>query len=363
MQPQGIPMSVEARRANGVLVRIALTTCLLACVGAVHAAAPALAGIDVCGTSVFNSAAIRTEFSKDLAEWSEAKLAGNSTASEAARKRIVTSLQQRGDFALVDATLMQYFRKPTVQYLTIDVVEREDVARRMPFTEPPQGEVADPEGVIALWAEYQRKLLALRQEGNWSSEQCEVLHCLLPFKPFPELFPYLERLNDKVQRNESVLYAMVAQESKAVVRGMALYMLAHSKDAERLLPALGRAIYDPAPYVRNNAMRMMGQMAERYPDLDYPIQDLVRAMDFAIATDRNKALYVLSKLGSSRHRERIAQLALPGVLQQLRLEQPIHHDPAFELLKGLSGERYGERDYATWERWVAERSWQGKPPQ
>jgi HEAT repeat protein len=144
---------------------------------------------------------------------------------------------------------------------------------------------------------------------------------------------------------------MAAKDSNVAVRGVALYMLAHTNDVDHLLPALGRAIYDPSSYVRNNAMRMMGQMAERYPDLAYPIEDLVRAMDFAITTDRNKAAYTLAKLTKSRHRERIAELALPSALRQLRLTQPINHEPAFDLLKGISGENFGERDYEAWDRW------------
>jgi hypothetical protein len=38
----------------------------------------------------------------------------------------------------------------------------------------------------------------------------------------------------------------------------------------------------------------------------------------------------------------------------LRLAQPNNHDPAYEILMQVSGETFGERDYAAWERWAAE---------
>lgn len=198
------------------------------------------------------------------------------------------------------------------------------------------------------------KVLASAAEDT---EPCEVLHCVVPFTPHPELLPYLALFNDKVRRNELALYNIVARDSSAVSRGNAVFLLGHSTDANRLLPALGRAIYDPSAYVRNNAMRVMSHIAERQPELAYPIEDLVRAMDFPTATDRNKAAYTLTKLiKSKRHREQIAASALPHALRALRLEQPINHEPALELLRDISGENIGARDYAAWDRWYAQRS-------
>jgi hypothetical protein len=102
-----------------------------------------LVAIDVYGTSTFDSALIRSEFSEDLDTWREAVHMDDRAAVKAAKDRIVTSLQKRGDFAFVDATMISYFREPTVRYLTIDVVERSDSARRMPFIDLPRQKVAD----------------------------------------------------------------------------------------------------------------------------------------------------------------------------------------------------------------------------
>jgi hypothetical protein len=325
-----------------------LLSLLVGCPGP-GAAAADFDGIDVYGM-------IRVEFVHELADWRAADAAGDSVRSRAARERIVSALRQRGDFALVEATLISYFRKdPAAKYLTIDVVERGDRERRMPFVAAPQGEIGDPEHLIDLWREYETKALSHLRSGASSAQPCEVLHCLLPFKPYADLFPYLALFDTKVPRNAALLYQMAAQDASAVERGSALYLLAHSEDVARLLPALAQKIYDPSSFVRNNALRMLWQIAQREPQRPFPIDDLVDAMDFAIATDRNKATLTLAKLVHSRHRERIAQLALPTALRLLRLEQPINHEPALEILRGISAQDFGERDYEAWERWVAGR--------
>jgi hypothetical protein len=46
---------------------------------------------------------------------------------------------------------------------------------------------------------------------------------------------------------------------------------------------------------------------------------------------------------------------VPVALKLLRLEQPNNHDPAYQILTKVSGEAFGDRDYAAWERWAASR--------
>ena len=40
----------------------------------------------------------------------------------------------------------------------------------------------------------------------------------------------------------------------------------------------------------------------------------------------------------------------------LRLEQPNNHDQAYDVLKAISGQGYGERDYDAWAAWLKKRS-------
>ena len=318
---------------------------------------PSLMGVDVYGTGAFDGSSIRSEFAEELTTFLQKTSARDLPGSEEIEARMRAALAQRGDFALVEVSAVDYFRQPTITYVTIDVVERKDAERRMPFRERPSGRYEDPEGLIASWNEYQTKFFQLMSPGSVKSGECEVLHCLAAFRPNPDLLPYLAVFDSGVARNEDVLYDIAMNDADDLHRGNAVYLLAHSHNIDRLLSMLGRAMYDQSPLIRNNAMRIMGQMAERDPDLAYPVEDLIRAMDFAMATDRNKAALTVARLAeSSRHRARIQQLAVPTALRLLRLEQPINHDPAYELLKTVSGQDFEPRDYEAWDRWFARNS-------
>ena len=58
--------------------------------------------------------------------------------------------------------------------------------------------------------------------------------------------------------------------------------------------------------------------------------------------------------GQAKYRDTIRAEAVPAALRLLKLEKANNHDPAYEILKQVSGEGFGERDYAAWERWAAE---------
>ncbi len=206
------------------------------------------------------------------------------------------------------------FGPPLQANVTLDVVEKVDEARRMPFRDAPTEQLDDPGGVLALWREYEEKMFALAladapmqvNEGN-----CPVLHCIAPFD-LPELAPYLERLNDGARDHEDALYALAANSADAKQRATALFVLAHTNDAQRLAPVLGRAIYDPSGGVRNNAMRVLMFLAERRADVDFPMRDLIVALDFPSSSDRNKAAYTVAALaGQPKYRDAIRADAVP----------------------------------------------------
>jgi hypothetical protein len=238
----------------------------------------------------------------------------------------------------------------------VDVVEHNDAKRRMPFRKQPTGLLSDPGGLIAKWDEYQDKVFMLMFSGTpLLVNSCPALHCIAPFS-LPELAPYLSIFNEGARTHEKELYEIVSHDRDAQHRAGALFLLAHTNNAKKLLPVLGRAIHDPDDGVRNNAMRVMMEMAQSDPSLDYPIKDLIAALEFPAADDRNKSAYVLVALvRSPRFRAAIDKQAVPSLLKLLRLRQANIHDPAYEILKVLSGRSFGDRDYKDWESWAAAR--------
>jgi hypothetical protein len=338
---------------------------------AAQSAAPPVRSIDLYGSSVFAPATIRTEFGPDISRFVElgwqAGFSGSvpdNTAEleaqmQAISHKLQTAIESRAPLAYFELEVTLDFGPPQQVDVTIDVVEKTDEARRMPFRAAPTQELSDPGGVLALWEEYGQKMYELALAGapmRVDENNCPVLHCIAPFD-LPELAPYLPRLDDGARRYEEELYAVAANSADASERATALFVLAHTNNAQRLAPVLGRGIYDPNGAVRNNAMRVLMFLAQRRADVDFPLRDLIAALDFPSSADRNKAAYTVAALADqAKYRDTIRAEAVPAALRLLRLEQPNNHDPAYQILMQVSGETFGDRDYEAWEGWAATRA-------
>ena len=359
------------RRGTVSTLRLLAATAFAPLFASAQSGVPPIRSIDIYGSSFFDSAAVRAEFEPDLMRfielgWQAGLGSGSAPANaaeleaemEATSTKIRTALESHVPLAYFEIGVTLDFGPPQQVDVTIDVVEKVDEARRMPFRAAPTQDLDDPGGVLALWAEYQQKTYELALAGapmTVDDSNCPVLHCIAPFD-LPELAPYLPRLNAAAEQHEDALYAVARDSADAEERATALFVLAHTNDAQRLTPLLSRAIYDPNGGVRNNAMRVLMFLAQKRPDVDFPIRDLVAALDFPSDADRNKAAYTVSGLADQpRYRDVIRADAVPAALRLLRLEKPNNHDPAYEILKQVSGEAFGERDYAAWERWAAAR--------
>jgi hypothetical protein len=332
--------------------------------------APAVQSIDIYGSSVFDSAAARAEFGSDLVRYVELgwKAGLNGSVPENAAElearmlaidaKIRGALESRTPLAHFEIGVTLNFGPPQNVDVTIDVVETDDEARRMPFRAAPTQELDDPGGLLALWTEYQQKMYELALAGTpmrVDEDNCPALHCIAPFD-LPELAPYLPRLDDGARQHRDALYAVAANSADASERATALFVLAHTNDAPRLAPVLGRAIFDPSGGVRNNAMRVLMFLAQRRAAVDFPIHDLIAALDFPSSADRNKAAYTVAALaGQAKYRDTIRADAVPAALRLLKLEKANNHDPAYEILTSVSGEAFGDRDYTAWQRWAASR--------
>ncbi len=358
------------RRGTVSTLRVLAATALASLGASAQEATPPVESIDIYGSSVLDSAAARAEFGPDLLRYVElgwqagfnGSVPENAAELEASMHaidtKIRTALESRTPLAHFEIGVTLDFGPPQQVHVTIDIVESVDEARRMPFRAAPTLELDDPGGLLALWEEYEQKMYQLALAGTpmrVDENNCPVLHCIAPFD-LPELAPYLPRFNDGARRHEAGLYAVAANSADASERATALFVLAHTNDAQRLAPVLGRAIYDPNSGVRNNAMRVLMFLAQRGAEVDFPIRDLIAALDFPSSADRNKAAYTVAALaGQGEYRDTISAEAVPAALRLLKLEKANNHEPAYQILTQVSGETFGDRDYAAWERWAASR--------
>lgn len=320
----------------------------------VPATPPTLRAVDVFGTTLFSGEDVAKEFPSDIASLAKAFSAfpPDVDLTRSATERIERGLRSRGSFVYLDVNTTYGPPPDNGLYVMVDVVETLDARRRMPFRDAPTGASSDPGGLLARWAEYQDKVFELMFSGtSLVVSSCPVLHCLAPFT-VPELAPYLQVFNEGARKHEKALYDIAVRDRDKEHRAAALFLLAHTSNAKTLLPVLGRAMHDPDVTVRNNAMRIMGWMASTDADLDYPVKDVIAALEFPAADDRNKSAWVLTSLvKSTRYRQTIRRQAVPSLLKLLRLQQANNHDPAYDILKELSGKQFGDRDYDAWERW------------
>ncbi len=309
----------------------------------------------VYGTERFDAAVIRSEFASELLELVAAMSADHGSRADRVVARIKEQLNSRGPFAYLSiGTSSGLARAPNFTvFFTVDVVEEADRDRRMPFRTPPTGRYRDPDRLFRLWEEYEVRMFELMMAGSLpANSKCSVMHCLFGFD-HPDLMPFLASFNEGASRNEDVLYEIAERDRDGDHRTKAILLLAHTNNVDRLLPVLGRAIYDPNAGVRNYAMRIMIMMARDDAERNYPVDDLVAALDFPETTDRNKSAVTLLALSESPiHSEIIRREALPTLLQLLRMGSPINHEPAYDILRELSDEDFGPRDYAAWESWV-----------
>ena len=359
------------KRGTVSALRLLAAIAFTPCCALAQSAAPPVRSIDIYGSSVLDSAAAREEFGTDILRyvalgWQAGFGGGPAPANEAELEasmqaidsKIRSALESRAPLAYFELGVTLDFGPPQQVDISLDVVEKADEARRMPFHAEPTLELGDPGGLLALWEEYEQKMVGLAMAGNSmlvDEGNCPVLHCIAPFD-LPQLAPYLPRFNDGAREHEDELYAVAEDSANASQRATALFVLAHTNDAQRLVPVLSRAIYDPNSGVRNNAMRVLMFLAQRRADVDFPIRDLIAALDFPTSADRNKAAYTVAGLAAQeRYRAIIRADAVPAALRLLRLGKVNNHEPAFEILKQVSGEEFDERDYEAWERWAAAR--------
>lgn len=315
---------------------------------------PQFKGLDRYGSSQIALEQIKERFGDKIIRFAESYARQDMQAAERLYKEIVTGIRQMGQFAHVELSTIIYYASPQSLYLTIDLVDEKDRAERMNFLAEPTKEFAEPDGLFKLWQEYEQAGFALLAKGELKSTmpECPVLHCLFGFD-HPSLKKYLEAFNSGAAKHRQTFVEMLREDKDPEHRAYSAFLLAHLADADEVVRALLPSIPDRHSGVRNNAMRVLAFIAERRRDVYIPLDPILKAINYPSTTDRNKSLYILSGVADNpKNRKPITQKAGPLLLKLLRLNQPNNHDPAYSVLKKISGKEFGERDYKAWEEWL-----------
>lgn len=313
-----------------------------------------LEAIDLFGTDQITAEQVRSRLGDTIRAMVRTRMGGDRERARAMYDRVRAGIHEMGAFAYVELALVNYPERGGA-YLTVDVVDESDREERMSFSPAPTDDVPDPGGLLAAWREYERTGLELLMGGEISSApDCAAHHCLWGFD-HPSLAPYRERF-EAVPEHRDELVRVLREDRDAEDRAAAAYLLAHLTGVQELVDALVPSISDPDETVRNNAMRVLGIVVNERPGVELDLEPVLRAVRYPATTDRNKAMLVLFGVaGRPELQDRIVRGAGPVLLEALRLRQPNNHDTAYLILRRLSGETFGERDYEAWRRWLEER--------
>ena len=317
-------------------------------------AQPYIASIDTFGSSHINEVNLKETLGSELQAWLNKGLKGDPTAPEI-EKQLTAKIKAKFDVATADWSIIQYFETDDLAiHVTLDVVEKKDVAKRMPFSAAPTGEFKDPDGLIAAWNTYEDTALDLVEAGQVEpeAEECVAFHCPFGHK-HAQLKKYEKIFVDGVKKHADTLLKIQAQDKRADYRAAATYLLAYLKDGHKVVDAMVGRIHDPDATVRNNALRVLGDVAEFHPDLVIPHKPVLEALNFPRVSDRSKALYVLYllTLNSGQVRDELLKSTVPTLLTLMACKQPDHQEISHAILRKLSGKEFAQTDARAWENW------------
>ncbi len=269
------------------------------------------------------------------------------------QKAVIQEVNKKGKFAYIDVGSVEYPQNPDI-YITINVVDAVDKASMQTYLPEPKGHYNDPAHLLRGWDRYMNTVIPLLIAGKIDSNglHCKEFHCIAPFST-PALKKFEVEFNTKVPKHAQELATILKDDSDSVKRAKAAFLLAHTKDEKQLIAWMMPALQDSNEDVRNNATRVLVLMAMKDPNIILPIEPFIKMTHSPVLTDRNKSLSVLMGLARQpRYAEIIKKEAGQDLIDNLKLIQPDLHDTAYHILEIISGQNYGERDYAAWSKWL-----------
>lgn len=315
---------------------------------------PYVAAVDTFGSSRISETSLRQFLGKDLEAWFGKGLAGDPNSLKL-EEQLLERIQKKWGFALAKFSIMQFYTPGDLAvYITLDVVEKDDASARMTFLPAPTGELRDPDGLIKKWMEYEDLALGMIEVGQLEPEsaECVALHCPFGHKHL-KLRPYEKVFVEGAAAREKDLVELLNKDKRDEVRASAAFLLAYLKEGRKVVGYLVDRIKDPSDHVRNNALRVLGDIAEFHPEFPVPVRPIIDALNFPRVTDRAKASYVayLLALNSQQAKEEILRTGVPNLLRLLASKQPDQRELAHSTLRKVSGKEYPSSDLASWNNW------------
>lgn len=179
------------------------------------------------------------------------------------------------------------------------------------------------------------------------------MHCTWGFDK-NDLKNILPKLQEGIKKHKHALFNVIKNSDDNQKRADAIFILANDTSDQELAHFLINYIDDSSDLVRNNAMRVLGAIVAKHKVSGLDVKKIFKALNYPYVTDRNKAAYILSELvkTDSNIHAKVIKHAGNTLIELLKLKQPNNHDFAYEILKEISHQHYGEYDYKSWSQWM-----------
>lgn len=320
--------------------------------------------IDVYGTSLRESERIISKFAQSVLDienllGEQAKESINKKYDEKAirilekKRLLVEKIKQEGNFSYVDFDTV-YYPESRNYYTTIEVIKKNQLTRQRFISSEPKIEHLPPKhDVINEMILFNKKIFQLMLDNKLDSSDnyCPVYHCIVGFND-PQIKPYLQRFNNAAVMKRNLIIDTLNKDSDPERRSAAAYLIGHFQNPREIVSLLLPHVNDPSNMVRNNVMRTLGTTLYKANIRRINVMPFLRLLDSPYATDRNKALYIISKaVEAKQSRALLIHHKGETLLSLLRLKQPNNHDMAYLILKKISHQDFGD-DLLAWERWL-----------
>lgn len=320
---------------------------------------PAARYIEFFGSAKVSEGDVRNRFSKEIEKllFAQARSATRSSSeAQKLEKTLEDGVKEMGDFAWVRLHLVKldWNEKQMPMLFQFEVIEKKDMATRLPFRSPPQSDVPDSGRLIEKWGQYE----ALGRKFEDSSEtvierpKCRAFYCV-----WGGLTPELGKLEAEFVANVPAyrdnLVLIMQQHPDPVWRKRAIFLLSYLKDGSEVSNHAAYGLMDPDSDVRDAAISVLNDLTVYHQDVPIAIHEIHRLLDVPYPSDRTKALALMLNLSDNpNYRDFLLKTASKQILKLLRVRYPNNHDMAYTVLSLLSGESFGARDYDAWDRWI-----------
>jgi hypothetical protein len=317
--------------------------------------------IEIYGTKQLTAEDVEDRYGKELKKIVRGIKSPKMRASEKFSKEAKYQLEKvrddiatRGGFAFVKMeTVMSVM--PNVFYYNIDIVEKKDSKRLVSFSPEPNKSLPDPDNLIATWNEYENlafKKMFKAKKIVMSDLSCPVFYCIPEVKD-PAFKKYNNIFAAYIEKDKSQLADILHQDKDAKKRAAAVMLLARTNNGNELIKILVPAMHDADSNVRTNAMRTLGGVVREVKTNDFPIKDVVAALNYPLSDDRSAALALLESLASQPNYARyIKAHAADELMIELKMQSHQIHDTTYNILEKISGKKFDDHDYTAWQNWL-----------